>query len=87
MNLSLESVQSKIYTIRGVKVMLDKDLAELYGVETKSLKRQVNRNQERFPSDFMLVLTLKETEEISRCHFGTMKQGRNTRLYCDSKTG
>ena len=51
-----EVVMSKIYEIRGVKVMLDRDLAELYGVETKYLKRQVKRNIIRFPEDFMFEL-------------------------------
>ena len=52
-----EVVMSKIYCIRNVKVMLDRDLAELYGVETKYLKRQVKRNILRFPEDFMFELT------------------------------
>ena len=69
-----EVVMSKIYFIRGHKVMLDRDLAELYEVETKQLKRQVNRNAERFPEDFMFELT-KEEAEISRSQFGTLKQG------------
>ncbi len=55
-----EVVMSKIYLIRNVKVMLDRDLAELYGVETKYLKRQVKRNEIRFPNDFMFQLTEKE---------------------------
>ena len=61
---------SKIYLIRGEKVMLDRDLAELYGVETKYLKRQVKRNILRFPPDFMFELTQKELE-IWRSQFGT----------------
>ena len=52
-----EAIMSKIYFIRGKKVMLDKDLAELYAVETKQLKRSVRRNVERFPEDFMFELT------------------------------
>ena len=55
-----EVVMSKIYEIRGVKVMLDRDLAELYGVETKYLKRQVKRNIIRFPEDFMFELNEQE---------------------------
>jgi hypothetical protein len=58
-----EIVMSKIYLIRDVKVMLDRDLAELYGVETKYLKRQVRRNIVRFPEDFMFELTEKEFKE------------------------
>jgi hypothetical protein len=48
----IERIASKIYLIRGMKVLLDRDLAELYGVETKNLKRAVRRNIERFPNDF-----------------------------------
>ena len=56
------NIENKIFTIRGVQVMLDRDLAELYGVETRALKQAVNRNIQRFPSDFMFVLTEKEIE-------------------------
>lgn len=56
-------VMNKIYVIRDVKVMLDRDLAELYGVETKYLKRQVKRNIIRFPEDFMFELTEQEFKE------------------------
>ena len=52
-----EVIERKIYLIRGRKVMLDRDLAALYGVETKNLNLQVKRNIRRFPSDFMLLLT------------------------------
>ena len=55
-----ESVISKIYSIRDKKVMIDKDLAELYGVETKYLKRQVKRNIKRFPEDFMFEMSKEE---------------------------
>lgn len=57
-----ELISSKIYVIRNLKVMLDRDLANLYGVETKYLKRQVRRNIERFPNDFMFQLNNKEFE-------------------------
>jgi hypothetical protein len=57
-----ERVFSKIFLIRGKKVMMDKDLAELYGVETKSLNRAVKRNLERFPEDFMFQLNKQEAE-------------------------
>ncbi len=63
-------ITNKIYLTRGQKVMLDRDLAELYGVETKYLKRQVNRNIERFPEDFMFELTKGEFENWRR-QFGT----------------
>jgi len=59
-----EIVMSKIYFIRGHKVMLDEDLAVLYDVETKQLKRQVRRNNSRFPEDFMFELTKKEFEDL-----------------------
>ena len=71
-----EALASKIYFIRGQKVMLDRDLAALYGVETKQLKRQVKRNIYRFPEDFMLELT---TEEVLRCQFGTLKRGEHAK--------
>lgn len=59
-----EVVLTKIYLIRGRKVMIDNDLAELYGVETKRLKEQVRRNIERFPEDFMFELTSEEFLEL-----------------------
>ncbi len=68
--VSDDIISSKIYIIRQQKVMLDKDLAELYNVETKQLKRQVRRNIERFPEDFMFELTENEFENL-RCQFGT----------------
>ena len=58
----LEVIQSKIYDIRGQKVMLDRDLAEMYGVETRALNQAVKRNTDRFPVDFMFQLTDEETE-------------------------
>lgn len=58
----LQLIQSKIYEVRGQKVMLDRDLAELYGVETRALNQAVKRNAERFPEDFMFQLTDNETE-------------------------
>ena len=58
--MELSIIQNKIYEIRGVKVMLDFDLAEMYGTETKILKQSVRRNIERFPSDFMFELTYQE---------------------------
>ena len=52
-----ETIKNKIYSIRGLQVMLDRDLAELYGVETRALKQAVKRNIDRFPEDFMIELT------------------------------
>ena len=71
----LQVIQSKIYEIRGQKVMLDFDLASLYGTETKYLKRSVKNNLKRFPSDFMFELT-KEERDFLRCNFCTLKEGR-----------
>ncbi len=69
-----EVVESKILFIRGKKVMLDKDLAVLYSVETKMLNRAVKRNEERFPNDFMFQLTKEEVENL-RFHFGASSWG------------
>jgi phage regulator Rha-like protein len=68
-------IEQKIFIIRGYKVMIDRDLAELYGVETKYLNRQVKRNKERFPSEFMFRLTRKERNElVTNWHrFDTLK--------------
>ena len=71
-------IQEIIYEIRGQKVILDSDLAELYYVETKHLKRTVKRNLKRFPPDFMFQLSGKEWEDL-RCQFGTAKNVRKTR--------
>ncbi|MCJ7615744.1 MAG: ORF6N domain-containing protein [Desulfobacterales bacterium] len=68
--VSVETIVSKIYIIRGLKVMLDRELAELYEVETAQLKRAVKRNIDRFPDDFMFELTKKELDHW-RCQFGT----------------
>jgi hypothetical protein len=65
-----EVVMNKIYIVRGQKVMLDRDLAELYQIETKQLKRQIKRNIERFPEDFMFEMNKEEFENWRR-QFGT----------------
>jgi len=70
----LALIKNKIYEIRGVRVMLDFELAEIYQVETKYLKRAVNRNIERFPDDFMFELTEQEFENL-RCQIGTSSWG------------
>lgn len=69
-----QKILNRIYVIRNQKVMLDEDLAHMYGVETKQLKRQVKRNIERFPKDFMFTLTKKELENL-RCQSGTSSWG------------
>ena len=71
--VSVEAISDKIYLIRGLKVMLDRDLAELYGTETKRLKEQVRRNIERFPKDFMFELTKEELKNW-RSQFATSNQ-------------
>lgn len=73
--LNVNYIRSHIYTIRGVEIMLDTDLATMYGVETKQLKRQVKRNIERFPDDFMFELTQDEYKSL-RCQNGTIENGR-----------
>lgn len=72
----VDLITSKIYLIRNEKVLLDFDLAELYGVPTSQLKRAVRRNSERFPIDFMFKLTSSETKNL-RCQFGTSSEPGN----------
>ena len=57
-------IQNKIFTIRGQRVVIDRDLAEMYGVETRRLNEQIKRNRNRFPSDFMFQLTKNELENL-----------------------
>ena len=66
--VSVQFIERRIYLIRGHKVMMDEDLAELYEVETKRLNEQVRRNRTRFPTDFMFQLS-KEEAEILRSQF------------------
>jgi len=73
--MPVERIERSIYLIRGQKVMLDRDLAVLYGVETKRLKEQVRRNIERFPNDFMFVLSDEEFANW-RSHFATSNSDR-----------
>ncbi len=84
-----EIIISKIYLVRGKKVMIDRDLAELYGVETKRLKEAVKRNIRRFPEDFMFEMT-KDEFEIWRTQFATSKsdmKGLRYAPYCFSEQG
>ncbi|MBK7129995.1 MAG: ORF6N domain-containing protein [Crocinitomicaceae bacterium] len=84
-----ERLLNKIYLIRGQKVMLDRDLAELYGVETKRLKEQVKRNIKRFPGDFMFEMSQPEFE-IWRSQFATSKsdkQGLRHKPFCFTEHG
>ena len=71
-----QAILSKIYWLRGKKVMLDRDLAKLYGVPVKALIQAVKRNPDRFPGDFMVRLNWKEAQN-SRSQIVTLKQGRN----------
>lgn len=73
-----ERVGDKIFTIRGQKVMIDSDLAKLYGVRTKNLNKAVRRNLERFPSDFMFQITKVEYDTL-RFQFGTLKKGAHSK--------
>ena len=74
-----ESIKSRIFTIRGVQVMLDRDLAQLYGVETKRLNEQVRRNEMRFPERYVFQLTKDETDALWS-QFATSKRGGSR--YC-----
>jgi hypothetical protein len=74
--MELQNIQSKIYEIRGQKVMLDRDLAEMYGVETRVMNQSVKRNSERFPEDFMFQLTEIEWQIMSSQIVTTSKSKR-----------
>ena len=71
----LARVERVVLRLRGLNVMLDRDLAELYGVDVKALNQAVRRNRERFPSDFVFELTRRETESL-RSQIVTLKKGR-----------
>lgn len=83
LSVSDDVLVNKIYVIRDQKVMLDSDLAELYGVETKRLNERVRRNMARFPSDFMFQLTESEWN-VLRSQIATSKDGRGGRTYLPS---
>ena len=78
--VSVDTLAARIHLVRGQKVMLDADLAELYGVPTKRFNEQVKRNIERFPVDFMFQLTNDEHESL-RSQFATSNAGRGGRRY------
>src|ERR1700676_686493 len=77
--LHFDAVEKRIYRPRECRVMLDQDLAVLYGVETKALNRAVQRNPERFPGDFMFQLTPEEMDNL-RFHIGTSRWGGRRHL-------
>jgi hypothetical protein len=91
LSVSVQLIERRIYLIRGQKVMLDFDLAELYGESTKRLNQQVTRNKKRFPEDFMFRLTKEETEILRsqfvisnpnlRLQFATSSSGHGGRRY------
>ncbi|HMM16738.1 MAG TPA: ORF6N domain-containing protein [Petrimonas sp.] len=85
--MELQVIQQKIFEIRGYRVMIDFHLAELYGIETKVLKRAVRRNIERFPPDFMFEMTKKEFDNL-RSQFGTSNWGGTRYMpYCFTQEG
>ncbi|MBI5299810.1 MAG: ORF6N domain-containing protein [Deltaproteobacteria bacterium] len=86
--IPIERVEQKILLIRGEKVLLDSDLAELYGVKTKIVNKAVGRNQARFPQDFAFQLTEEENQTL-RFHFGTSKKkgGRRYLPYVFTEQG
>ena len=77
-SLSDKGILNKIFSVRGYKVMLDFDLSSLYAVETSQLKRQVRRNLDRFPEDFMFELTAEEYDSL-RCQLGILKRGEHSK--------
>ena len=76
--IPIETIATKILIIRGKKVLIDSDLAKLYAIETKGLKRAVRRNIERFPEDFMFEITKEEYDSL-RSQFGTLKRGAHAK--------
>jgi hypothetical protein len=75
----LKTISAGSISYRGKKVMIDSDLADLYGVETKMLNHAVKRNMDRFPEDFMIQLTKEEYATLLRHQFGTLKRGEHSR--------
>ena len=76
--ISAEQIENIILLIRGQKVILDRHIAELYGVTTGNLNKAVKRNMDRFPNDFMFRLTREEYEAL-RFHFGIFKKGQHSK--------
>jgi len=82
--LPIERIQKSIYLLRGQKVMLDRDSAELYGVETRALNQAVRRNIDRFPKDFMFALTREEIRNISQIVISSeIKHARNVHVFTE----
>jgi hypothetical protein len=85
--IPVEVIERKIYFIRGHKVMLDRDLAELYGVPTKRLNEQVRRNEKRFPHDFMFQLSVEEAEFLRSQNATSRWGGRRYAPYVFTEQG
>lgn len=79
MKIQEQLIAKKIYEIRGKRVMLSADLAELYDVETKVLNQQVKRNLNRFPARYMFKLTLAEYRKVLRSQFVTLNRGEHSK--------
>jgi hypothetical protein len=79
--ISLAAIESRIFALRGHRVMLDRDLAELYGVETRALNQAVKRNADRFPDDFSFKLTLEEAKAVLalRSQFVILRRGEHVK--------
>ena len=73
----LDIIKKKIFVIRGIEVMIDRDIAELYEVKTARLNEQVKRNPKKFPNRYMFQLSEEEAKSISRSQNATLKQGHN----------
>lgn len=83
-----QKILSRIYVIRGKKIMLDKDLAEMYGVETRTLKQAVKRNKSRFPADFMFVMTEREMKKmVSQNVIPSIKYFGGAKPFCFTEQG
>ena len=85
--ITTDDIRSKVYIIRGQQVMLDKDLAEIYGYDVKRLNEQVKRNNNRFPEDFMFQLEASEITDSLKSQFATLnvsenKRGMGSCLHC-----
>lgn len=85
--MELQLIQNKIYELRGQRVMLDFDLAEMYGVETKNLNLSVKRNLKRFPSDFMFQLTMDEWQSLRLQNETSNRGGRRYMPYAFTEQG
>jgi ORF6N domain-containing protein len=83
----LDGIRGRIFVVRGFKVLLDSDLAGLYGVETRRLNEQVRRNRERFPADFLIELTEKETENLISQNATSSWGGRRKRPFAFTEHG